>query len=116
MTQVDDIAVELKEDVRGTWTHLQSQTLTAQSLPPVANLLTGPLCPVPTTPPGATAGAQLTLFTPIPCAGNIFSSQLLSLNSSTLTLPSLLAHASRQPVSCGDQATRLTDAVCEAKA
>jgi hypothetical protein len=40
---------------------------------------------------------------------------LLSLNSSTLTLPSEDAHANKQPDSCGDQEMMFTDAVCSAK-
>lgn len=92
--------------------YFQSQILTRLSLPPVTNLLAAPALGVVLTKlPGAIAGAQLTALTPRPCAGKIWCSQLPSLNSSTLTLPSDDAHASRQPLSCGDQDTMLTEAV-----
>ncbi|KAL7356763.1 hypothetical protein ACKS0A_06872 [Histoplasma ohiense] len=65
--------------------------------------------------PGAAEGAQLTELTPMPCAWNSWCVQLLSLNSSTLTLPSEEAQASRQPLSCGAQEMPLTEAVCREK-
>ena len=96
--------------------YFQSQILIRLSLPPVTNLRTAPAFGVLLTKlPGAIAGAQLTALTPSPCAGKILCSQLPSLNSRTLTLPSEDAHARRQPLSCGDQETMLTEAVCRAK-
>jgi hypothetical protein len=63
--------------------------------------------------PGARAGAQETELTPRPCAWTVtWSMALLSLNSSTETLPSEEAQASRQPASWGDQDTVLTEALC----
>lgn len=104
---------EAEEEIRA---YFQSQTLTRQSLPPVTNLL---LCPssglLLTRLPGIIAGAQLTAFTPIACAWKIVWPQLPSLNSSTETMPSEEAQARRQPHSCGDQETMLTEAVCSAK-
>jgi hypothetical protein len=95
---------------------LNSQSLTWQSLPPVTNRLAAPAWfPLAlTTCPGATAGAQETLFTPEPQAWKIWCVQALSLNSRTETLPSEEAQASRQPASCGAHATWLTEAVCRA--
>lgn len=61
------------------------------------------------------AGAQETELTPAPWAGKAAWSKLLSLNSTTETLPSEEAHASRQPDSWGDQETMLTEALCRAK-
>lgn len=78
--------------------YAQSQIFTRLSLPPVTNLLlmpgSGLLLIIL---PGAAAGAQLTALTPSPWAGKILGSQLPSRNSSTLTLPSEDAHASRHP-------------------
>ncbi len=108
---------EKRETRGGEKTHLQSQILTKQSLPPVTNLLLPPPAPggaAATRLAGAIAGAQLTALAPMPCAGKIWCSQLLSLNSSTLTLPSDEAQARRQPLSCGDQDTMFTEAVCRA--
>lgn len=51
----------------------------------------------------------------MPCAWKSWCVQLLSRNSSTLTLPSDEAQASRQPLSCGAHDTTLTDAVCSEK-
>lgn len=88
------------------------------SLPPVTNLLTFPLAGpglLLTREPGVVEGAQETELTPIPCAGKILWSILVSLNSRTETLPSLDAHANRQPDSWGDQEIMFTDAVCRAK-
>ena len=80
--------------------YLHSQIFTAQSLPPVTNLLTRPTSgSLLTKLPGCAAGAQLTAFTPNPCAGKIWCSQLPSLNSSTETWPSEEAQARRQPSS-----------------
>lgn len=96
--------------------HFQSQIFTMLSLPPVTNRLFAPGSGLLLTRlPGLAAGAQLTELTPNPCAGKIWCSQLPSRNSSTLTLPSDEAHASRQPDSCGDQLTMLTEAVWSAK-
>ena len=99
--------------------YLPSQIFAKQSLPPVTNLRTGGCAaglfgPVAAAmdPPGMTEGAQLTELTPIGCAWKIWWLQLLSLNSSTETLPSEEAHARRQPASCGAQLTRFTLAVC----
>jgi hypothetical protein len=84
----------------------------------VTNLLCPPaLCPpaLDTREPALEEGAQLTLLTPMPWAWKILWSMLLSLNSSTDTLPSEEAQASRQPDSWGAQESVLTDAVCSAK-
>ena len=109
----------LNRKSRSHLSHLPSHILTRQSLPPVTNLLTGGCAaglfgPVAAAvdPPGTTEGAQLTELTPIGCAWKIWWLQLLSLNSSTETLPSEEAHARRQPASCGAQLTRFTLAVC----
>ena len=96
--------------------YFQSQIFTTQSLPPVTNLLLPPSSGLLLTKlPGIIAGAQLTAFTPMACAWKIVCAQLPSLNSSTETMPSEDAQASRQPHSCGDQETMLTDAVWRAK-
>lgn len=97
-------------------TYLESQILTALSLPPVTNLRTWP-CPgvALTILPGEATGAQLTALTPIPCAWKIWCVQLLSRNSSTLTLPSEEAQARRHPASCGAQETIFTEAVWREK-
>jgi hypothetical protein len=95
---------------------LKSHSLTWQSLPPVTNRRAAPAWfPLAlTTCPGATAGAHDTLLTPLPQAWKICCVHASFLNSSTETLPSEEAHASRQPASWGAQATRLTEAVWRA--
>ena len=96
--------------------YFQSHIFTKQSLPPLTNLLAALLSWLPaalTKLPGRLAGAQLTLFTPRPCAP--FSktcSQALFVNSRTEMLPSEEAQASKHPHSCGAQDSRLTEAVC----
>lgn len=78
------------------------QILIKLSEPPVTNRRL-PVAPGPgallTMLPGVVAGAQETELTPRPWAGNVTWSTLLSLNSSTLTLPSEDAQARRQPAS-----------------
>ena len=93
---------------------LYAQIFKTQSLPPVTNRRCGPSPPASlrTKLPGATAGAQLTAFTPIPCAWKMFVDQFPSRNSRTETWPSDEAQASKHPSSCGDQEMRFTEAVC----
>ena len=96
----------------GILAYLHSQIFTKLSLPPVTNLLTLPASGLLLTKlPGTALGAQLTLLTPNPCAGNIWCVQLPESNSRTETLPSEEAQARRQPDSWGDQERRFTEAV-----
>ena len=62
--------------------------------------------------PGARAGLQETALTPMPWAGKMVCWKELFSKLRTLTLPSELAAARWQPGSGGDQAIRLTEAVC----
>lgn len=57
------------------------------------------------------AGLHETELTPKPCAGKMVWEKALFSKVKTLTLPSLLAAAKWQPVSGGDHAMRLTEAV-----
>lgn len=62
--------------------------------------------------PGARAGLQETALTPMPWAGKMVCWKELFSKLSTLTEPSEEAAARWQPGSGGDQAIRLTEAVC----
>lgn len=99
---------------RGDGSYLQSQILSRQSLPPLTNRLRAPFSGFALTKlPGLALGAQLTLFTPSPCAPlRMTWPQLPSWNSRTDIEPSEEAQARRQPHSWGAQERRLTEAVC----
>ena len=93
------------------------QILTRLSEPPVAIRRTGPCCWEPccaeSNDPGTWLGAQDTELAPSwPCATKFTWLKVLFSNVSTDTVPSELAAAKWQPASGGDQATRLTEAVC----
>jgi hypothetical protein len=81
--------------------------LTRLSHPHVTNLFastTAPAPPAPTSDPGVAAGAHDTPVHPTACARSIFSTlhvPALASYEITDTVPSLDAHASFAPYSCG---------------
>mmetsp|Transcript_16634 Transcript_16634/g.56731 ORF Transcript_16634/g.56731 Transcript_16634/m.56731 type:complete len:224 (-) Transcript_16634:252-923(-) len=96
---------------------LQTHSFTRLSQPQDASRRTGACgAAAPTTSdPGGVAGAHDTLMHPTLCAPGTFCSDHVPSSALwliTLRLPSLLAHASMSPTSCGAQHTLFTEASC----